>query len=488
MSEPTSDLSGPDLANGIELSALASDSLLLGHAHGEAVLLARSGHDVFAVGATCTHYGGPLAEGLRVGDSVRCPWHHACFSLRSGEAERAPALNPIPCLKIEQRDGKVWVLQKLQPAAPQPSPARPGAPQAIVIVGGGAAGNAAAEMLRRKGYAGRLTMLSADESLPYDRPNLSKNYLAGTAPEDWIPLRALDFYREHDIDLRLATQVDAIDTRNRQLTLADGSRCDYDALLLATGADPVRLDLPGANLPHVHCLRTLADSRALIGEAQPSRRAVVVGTGFIGLEVAAALRARQVEVDVVGPDPVPMQAVLGAELGQLVRKVHEAHGVRFHLGTTPRAIDARRVTLHSGEVIDADFVVIGVGVDDHLQTSVPGVYAAGDIARWPDRLSGQRIRVEHWVVAERQGQIAARNMLGDSVPFDAVPFFWTEQHDLTIAYVGHAEGWDRADVKGDVNARDCTVTYRRNGKALAMATVGRDLESLKAELAFERGA
>lgn len=495
-----SELAGPDLELGVPLSSLAPDTMVLGHVGGEAVLLARRGNEVFAVGATCTHYSGPLAEGLLVGTTVRCPWHHACFDLRSGEAIDAPALNPVPCWKVEQREGKVWLLHKLEEPKPRAAPA--GGPQRIVIVGGGAAGNAAAEMLRREGHTGSITMLSADESVPVDRPNLSKSYLAGTAPEDWIPLRSADFYREHDIDLRLGTTVTALDTAKRELQLGDGSRCGYDALLLATGADPVRLDLAGAQLPHVHYLRTLADSRALIARAQAARRAVVIGASFIGLEVAASLRARGLEVDVVGLEAVPMEKVLGPQIGALVRRTHEEHGVRFHLGTTASEITPQQVVLKNGETVPADLVVIGVGVrpaialaqqaglavdrgvlvDACLQTSAPGVYAAGDIARWPDAASGERIRIEHWVVAERQGQAAARNLLGRREPFAAVPFFWTEQYDLTIAYVGHAERWDEIVIDGDVDARDCRVAYRSGGKTLAVATIGRDRESLLAEV------
>ena len=506
MSEQAPDLSGPDLTQGIELAQLADGSMQLGHAQGVAVLLARRGDEVFAIGATCTHYGGPLAEGLLVGESVRCPWHHACFSLRSGEALRAPALNPVPCWRVERREGKVYVGARLQSATQATAPATPGMPRSVVIIGGGAAGNAAAEMLRREHYRGLITMLSSDGSVPYDRPNLSKNYLAGNAPEEWIPLRSSDFYREHDIDLKLDVQVSAIDTENRQVALVDGSRHAYDALLLATGADPIRLAVPGAELPHVLYLRTLADCRALIARVQASRRAVVIGAGFIGLEVAASLRARNLDVHIVAPEKIPMEKVMGPEVGSFLRRLHEQHGVTFHLGTSVTAIDERSVTLGSGKQVDADCVIVGIGVrpltalaqqaglaidrgvsvDDYLQTSIEGIYAAGDIARWPDALSGQRIRVEHWVVAERQGQTAARNMLGRRERFDAVPFFWTEQYDVAIAYVGHAEGWDRVEIDGQLDARDCTITYSRAGRKLAVATMHRDGASLRAEVELER--
>ncbi|HEX6017531.1 MAG TPA: FAD-dependent oxidoreductase, partial [Burkholderiaceae bacterium] len=365
---------------------------------------------------------------------------------------------------------------------------------------------AAAEMLRREHFEGGITLLSADDSLPCDRPNLSKNYLAGSAPEEWIPLRPAEFYRDQRIELKLGARVAAIDPAARQVVLADGSRHGWDALLLATGADPIRLDLPGATLPHVHLLRTLADSRALVAAARPGTRAVVVGSSFIGLEVAASLRARDVAVQVVSLDAVPMIRVLGDEVGGFVRRLHEQHGVVFHLGTAPARIDERNVTLRNGTTIAADFVVIGVGVrpalalaeaaglaidrgvsvDEYLQTSVPGIYAAGDIARWPDRASGQRIRVEHWVVAQRQGQTAARNMLGARERFDAVPFFWTEQYDFVLAYTGHAERFDRVEIDGNLEARDCTVGYLAGGRRLAVATIGRDLQSLRTEVDFER--
>jgi NADPH-dependent 2,4-dienoyl-CoA reductase/sulfur reductase-like enzyme/nitrite reductase/ring-hydroxylating ferredoxin subunit len=507
MSDEKIKLEGPDLAQGVRASTVAEGAMLPGHVQGEPVILVRRGAELFAVGSVCTHYNGPLAEGLVVDDTVRCPWHHACFSLRTGEALRAPALNPVSCWRVEQRDGTAFVRERLESPVRRPA-AAPGMPRSVVIVGGGAAGNAAAEMLRREGYAGRLTMLSADESAPYDRPNLSKNYLAGSAPEDWIPLRSAEFYREQDIDLKLRARVGAIDTASRQVELVDGERHGYDALLLATGAEPVRLSLPGGDLPHVHYLRTFADSRALVAGARGAKQAVVIGASFIGLEVAASLRARNLDVHVVAPEARPMEKVLGAEVGDFVRKLHEEHGVTFHLGTTATAIDARSVALASGESIPADLVVIGVGVrpaialaeraglavdrgvtvDEYLETSVPGIFAAGDIARWPDRLTGERIRVEHWVVAERQGQTAARNILGRRERFDAVPFFWTEQYDFGLAYVGHAERFDLAEIDGRLDARDCTIAFRHGDRKLAVAVVHRDLEGLRAEVEFERRA
>jgi apoptosis-inducing factor 3 len=517
----TPKLNGPDLTQGVELSKVPDGTMLLGHARGEPVLLVRRGDDLFAIGAICTHYGAPLAEGLVVGDTIRCPWHHACFSLRTGAALRAPALNPVSCWRVEevrdlarqftpveQRVGAVYIREKLKSDVRPSHPLAAGMPGSIVVVGGGAAGNAAAETLRHEGYSGRITMLSADESMPCDRPNLSKGYLAGTASEESNLLRSAKFYEEHHIDLHLRTRVAAIDVRGGHVELTDGGRHAYGALLLATGADPVRLEIPGGGLPHVHYLRTLADSRALVSKALASRRAVVIGASFIGLEVAASLRARNIEVQVVGPEAIPMEKILGPEAGNFIRRLHEDHGVTFHLGTTATSIDEEGVTLKNGDHLHADLVVLGIGVrpalslaeraglavdrgvtvDEYLETSVPHIFAAGDIARWPDRLTGERIRVEHFVVAERQGQTAARNILGRREPFHAVPFFWTEQYDLGIAYVGHAERWDSAEIDGqlETKTRNCTITYRRDSKKLAVAVVHRDLQGLRAEVEFER--
>jgi NADPH-dependent 2,4-dienoyl-CoA reductase/sulfur reductase-like enzyme/nitrite reductase/ring-hydroxylating ferredoxin subunit len=483
--------------------------MIVGQVGTEDVILARRGDDLFAVGAECTHYHGPLSEGLIVGDTLRCPWHHACFSLRTGEALRAPALDPIACWRVERSGDTVFVREKMAEADAKPARANTGTwPATIVIVGGGAAGLAAADRLRREGYEGTLTLLSADDAAPYDRPNLSKDYLAGTAPDDWIPLRSPDYYTERRIDLLLGVRASSLDVAERQVQLENGKRYGFDALLIATGADPVRLPIEGAADSQVHYLRTFADSRALVAKAAGAKRVVIGGASFIGLEVAAALRARGIDVHVVAPGKQPLERVLGPELGLCVRRLHEAHGVVFHLGETVARLNGRAVTLSGGATVDADFVVLGIGVrpslalaesaglvvdrgisvNEYLETSAPGVFAAGDVARWPDPHSGERIRVEHWVVAERQGQVAARNMLGQRVPFRDVPFFWSQHYDTRINYVGHAEKWDATDVDGTFDPPDCRVTYRLGDRTLAVATVSRDLESLRSEAAMESDA
>jgi apoptosis-inducing factor 3 len=497
---------GPDLAKGVALNEF-SGATLLGHVGDQDVLLVRSGADIFAIDAHCTHYHGPLAEGLVEGETIRCPWHHACFDVRTGEATHAPAFNPLSVWNVEREGEKIVVREKR--AQPKPRVKGPvDAPGRIVIVGGGAAGFAAAEMLRRQEFRGSIVMLSGETSAPVDRPNLSKDYLAGSAPEDWLPLKPDDFYADQGIDLKLKTEVSTIDPRARNVVLGGGETIPYDRLLLATGAEPIRLPIPGVDQPHVHMLRSLDDCRAIIASAGGARRAVVIGASFIGLEVAASLRARDIEVHVVGLEQRPMERVLGPEMGDFVRSLHEEHGVIFHLGDTVTGIEGKRATLKNGSVIEADLVVIGVGVkprlslaekaglsidrgvivDAFLQTSAPGIHAAGDIARWPDPHSGERIRVEHWVVAQRQGQAAARNMLGHRKAFDDVPFFWSQHYDVPINYVGHAEKWDEISVEGSIAGRDCLVRYKQGGRVLAVASIYRDIASLQAEVAMERQA
>src|SRR5437588_508360 len=425
MSAEQSKPTGPDLTSGVATDAIADGTMLAGHVGEDPVLLARRGNEFFAVGATCTPYGGPPAE-----------------------------------------------------------------------------------TLRRQRFQGEIVMLSDDDAPPVDRPNLSKDYLAGNAPEEWIPLRGDDFYAEQNIELRLKTGATNIDISGREVALDDGSTIHYDRLLLATGAEPVRLPLPGMDLPHVHTLRNFADCRAIIAQAITTRHAVVIGASFIGLEVAASLRARGIEVHVVAPEKRPMERILGPQMGDFVRNLHEEHGVIFHLEDTATAIDPHRVTLKSGGTIAADLVIVGIGVrprltlaekcglaidrgvtvNEHLETSVPGVFAAGDIARWPDPHSSASIRVEHWVVAERHGQTAALNMLGAREKFDAVPFFWSQHYDVPINYVGHAETWDELAVHGAIAARDCTVQYKRGGRVLAVASIYRDRESLISEAAMEEEA
>jgi NADPH-dependent 2,4-dienoyl-CoA reductase/sulfur reductase-like enzyme/nitrite reductase/ring-hydroxylating ferredoxin subunit len=495
--------SGPDLAAGVAIGAIPDGGVLSGRVGADAVLLVRRGDEVFAIGATCTHYGGPLAEGLVVGETVRCPWHHACFSLRTGENLRPPALEPVASWTVRREGDRVRVAEKAPPPARRAGPPSP--PDSIVIVGAGPAGLVAARTVRREGYDGPVYLVGAEATPPVDRPNLSKDYLAGKAPEEWLPLRLPEFYAEQKIELVTGVAVTSLDPKQRRVVLADGRSLAYGALLLATGAEPVRLDIPGASLPHVHSLRTLADSRAIIAGAASARRAVVVGSSFIGLEAAASLRERGVEVHVLSLDRLPLERILGPEVGKFILGVHQSHGVVFHLGDTASSIEPGRVVLKSGASLPADLVVVGAGVrpvtnlaekaglrvdrgivvDRRLETSAPGVFAAGDVARYPDS-RGQPIRIEHFVAAERQGQTAGRNLVGRNETFDAVPFFWSQHYDLALNYVGHAEKWDAVEMDGSFEAREFRLTYKAGNETLAVLTLSRDRDSLAAEAAMER--
>lgn len=496
-------LSGPDLTTGIALADIPDDGLFGGHANGKPVLLSRKGTSVWAVDGACTHYSGPLADGLKTGHTVRCPWHHACFDLRTGEATAAPALRPLGRWKVEQRDGRVFVREALPASPPHRTPRQK--PESVVIIGAGAAGDAAADVLRREGYEGSITLIGEDESPPVDRPNLSKDYLAGNAPEEWIPLRAPGYFAEQNIDLVLGRKVVRVEPSASRVTLSDGSPLNYGALLMATGASPIRLPVD-AEGGRIRYLRTLSDSRAIIAAAEQAGSAVVIGASFIGLEVAASLRARKLDVHVIAPESLPLERILGRELGEFVKRLHEENGVVFHLGRTSKRVDATAVTLDDGTRIEADLVVAGIGVrpndqlaaeaglvvdkgivvNERLETSVPGIWAAGDVARYPDPRTGATIRVEHWVHAQRQGQSAARNILGAREKYERVPFFWSAHYGETISYVGHAERWDQVTLDGNIGDRDAAVSYVKDGKTLAVATIGRDLTSLEAEVHMER--
>jgi NADPH-dependent 2,4-dienoyl-CoA reductase/sulfur reductase-like enzyme len=377
-----------------------------------------------------------------------------------------------------------------------------------VIIGAGAAGSFAATELRRAGFPGRVTLLTREDRLPYDKPNLSKDYLAGSAPQEWIPLRSESDYANDRIDLRLGATVDSIDPARGAIHLADGETITFDRLILTTGAVPRHLDIPVASGARVHYLRTWADADALLEVTKSAKSAVIIGASFIGLEVAASLRARDLKVTVIGMEERPLERVLGREIGDFVRRTHEAHGVVFRLGRRPVEIRADAVVLDDGRVEYADVVIAGVGVipdlslaeraglavdrgiivNEFLQTSAPNVFAAGDTARFPDPRTGRPIRVEHWAAAGRLGQAAARNAMGMNERFTAVPFFWSQLYDLVLSYVGHAESTDDIEMFGSLDEHNAAAVIRDGARVAAIVTLFRDDIGLAVEAAMERNA
>jgi NADPH-dependent 2,4-dienoyl-CoA reductase/sulfur reductase-like enzyme/nitrite reductase/ring-hydroxylating ferredoxin subunit len=493
---------GPDFSQGVPLARVPREGVLAGHVAGAPVLLARLDDGLHAVAGACTHYGAPLAEGLVVDGEIHCPWHHACFSLHTGAALSAPAFAGLETFAVEAIGDTVFVREARVVSESTSTRHTESAPNRIVIIGGGAAGFAAAERLRSLGYAGEQTLQSSDNDAPKDRPNQSKDYLARTAPQQWIPLKDSTYYAGHGIRLELGEDAVAIDPAARSVTTSTGARIAYDALLIATGAEPRRLSQPGFDRPNVYTLRSLADARAVLAAVAHARSVALIGAGFIGLEAAGALRARGLEVHVIAPEAVPMARVLGDELGRFLVDLHAQAGVQFHLSAEVDGYDGRELLLRDGTRIVADVVLVGAGVvprtslasaagltvdegivvDNQLRTSVTGIYAAGDVARYPYR--GELVRVDHWVHAQRQGQAAAANLLGAAQPFVDVPFFWTHHQGVDLRVCGRAAGWDEVVIQGNVSQRDFVARYLRGGQLIAAASVGRDRELLAIERAL----
>jgi 3-phenylpropionate/trans-cinnamate dioxygenase ferredoxin reductase subunit len=359
-----------------------------------------------------------------------------------------------------------------------------------VIVGAGMAGGKAAETLREEGFDGRVVVVGAEAERPYERPPLSKDYLRGESERVGVYLQEdPSWYEQHEVELRTSTSVESLDVAGRAVVLDGGERIDYDALLLAAGAEPKRLPVPGADLEGVHVLRTLDDSDALRAVLDGGGRLVVVGAGWIGCEVAASARQRGMEVAVVEPQSVPLEGVLGPELGAFYRDVHIDHGVDLHLGTGVEAIEgagrAERVRTSDGTTLEADAVLIGVGVaprtaladgvldvddgilvDAGLRASAEGVIAAGDVANHHHPLFG-RLRVEHWGNALEQGPVAARAMLGQDVVYDRVPYFFSDQYDVGMEYAGHSSSGDEVVFRGDPASREFIAFWLRDGRVTA---------------------
>ncbi len=473
----------------------------------QSVLLVRLGDRVHACGGKCTHYGGPLTDGLLVGGTIVCPWHSARFDVATGRMEAPPALDHAGHYPVKVEDGAVYVGPKQTPEPAQ----RPADDRTFVILGGGAGGNAGAEALREEGFSGRVVMITAEQHVPYDRPTLSKEFMSGEAPAKWLSLRSEEFYDRRDIELVMGRRVAKLDPEAMTITFEDGEELACHAVLLASGGVPRTLDLPGVDRNGVFTLRSRADAERIAEAAEDAETVVILGAGFIGMEVASSLRERGLEVHVVAPEQVPLVRVFGEEVGAWLQKRHEEDGVVFHLGTTAARISGDEgvdgVVLEDGAQLAADLVLLGVGirpaveflegtglvvdgavpVDETLQTQAHGIYAVGDIAVVPDPRSGEGCRVEHWIVAERQGRHAARAMLGHEAPYEEVPFFWTHQAGVSLKYVGYAPEWDRVVFRGDLQDGKFLAGYCAEGVLRAAAGVGRGTEILAVAEAMRRG-
>jgi NADPH-dependent 2,4-dienoyl-CoA reductase/sulfur reductase-like enzyme/nitrite reductase/ring-hydroxylating ferredoxin subunit len=505
-----------DLSEPIELDRLQQDQPLHGRVGQTEVLLVRQGDRLCAVSARCTHAGAPLQNGLVHSGKVHCPFHHAAFDLQTGEATLPPALSPLQVFEVKQQGTRAWVTG-VAAAPPEPGPicpiaAPPGGsppaegpiPASLSIVGAGAAGDAAAAMARQRGFAGTIHLLGSASLGPTDRTKLSKDFLTRGTDSSSLNLRSEAYWEAQRIDLRLGNPVVRIDAAAKQIHFADGAAQAFDKLLLAPGGAPGRPQIPGAEAAHV--IRTVQDCLSL-QEATPAKTRVgIVGGGFIGMEAAAALRRRGCAVHLISPGKRPLEKVLGDAAAEVMQQLHEAEGVVFHMGRQVSEITEAGVRLDDGSQLALDVVLLAVGiaprlelaqsaglrqqdgvlVDAHMRTSHPDIYAAGDIARFVAPYSGESMRLEHWAVAQRQGQIAALAMIGQPQPYDSVPFFWTRHYETSLAYVGHAEGFDATTVFGDLHKKAGAVVYKKAGRPLAVATLGWQKKSLACEAAFAK--
>lgn len=464
------------------------------------ILLARVKGKFHAIGGVCTHYGGPLAEGALNGERVVCPWHQASFNVATGDLLEPPALDAQPLFEVRVNGDDVLITVPEKPEdrrTPSMVKRHPAESRTFAILGAGAAGNAAAETLRQDGFGGRLVLITQEQRIPYDRPNLSKGYLSGEAGPESLPWRTEDFYRDHDIELAMGRRVSRVDIPKKTIAFADGSSLSCDALLLASGGTPRPLEVEGARLENVFTLRSPEDADQIIAAAGSASHAVTVGAGFIGLEAAASLTKRGLTVTVMGSGRIPFERQLGPELGRMLQQVHEEKGVSFRMGQRVARLkgDGRvqAVMLDNGEELKTDLVLVGIGVKpateflqgvelnadgsvtvDRYLSVTANVYAAGDIARFPDWRTGETIRVEHWRLAEQHGRVAAHNMAGKKTEFKGVPFFWTDHFDQTLQYVGYVTDWDDLIVHGDLAGRNFMAFYVKAGKVLAAAGLQHD--------------
>lgn len=473
-------------------------------AEDQKVLLVKINGKFHAMGGLCPHYGAPLHEGILSGDRIVCPWHHAAYDARSGDLKEPPSLDALAHYEARV-DGENVIVRVPEPfegsRAPHMTKSDPEADKrTFVIIGTGAAGNAAAQTLREDGFKGRIVMITHENRLPYDRPQLSKEYMEGKSDEGAVQLRPEDFYRDCDIELMFQKKVTRVDVGKKMISFENGERMSYDKALIASGGTPRRLDIPGAELGNVFTLRSFDDADKIFQASEKADNILIVGSSFIAMETANAFRERKRPVTVVTREAVPFESALGPELGKMFRDLHERNGVDFkfqaELDRFEGERDVQAVVLKSGDRIKADMVVLGVGVtpatdflrdsgllmpdgsirvDDHFRAG-PDIFAAGDVATFPEWRTGEEVRIEHWRTSEQQGFVAGHNMAGVDTPYRSVPFFWTNQVGLYFRYVGHARKWDEIIFHGDPADLDFIAFYAKNNRVYAAAANNREKE------------
>ena len=495
------------------IKAFSLSQLPVGHMHQVSVgdydvLLANVAGTVYAVENKCSHYGFALSKGAMCEHRVRCPLHHACFDLRTGEQLEAPGMDGLPTFDVRVEGDDIYV---------SPEPVRLNRPDVgnhpvdlpipqdrhydYALVGGGAASAYAVEAIRAHDATGSILMVSKEILPPYDRTKVSKNFMQESMASDQLPLRSAAFYRQLGVDFRAGTQVEAVDLTNKQLTLSDEKGTyTYDKILLATGGTPRTLDdVPGVDLPGVHTVRKAKDGRLAREETTAGANVVIVGGSFIGLETAMSLGKRGGKVTVVTPEEILFEKVFGERVGRYVQQLHEEAGVTFKLGRRTQAISGEeRVTgvlLDDGSSLPADVVIVGIGVtpatdyirgvayqedhslavDGHLRVHAEHAYAAGDIATYPDREG--MVRIEHWKVAGQQGRVAGRNMAGEAQPYQMLPYFWTNQQGINFRYVGHGTDFDRIEFDGTPGEDPFLAFYVKDQHVQACLGVKRDADA-----------
>ncbi len=467
------------------------------------VLLCRINDEFFAVGATCTHYGASLEEGILKDDTIICPLHHACFNAKNGDLLEPPAMDALPNYKLQLEGDLIKIkVSKEIPFSRNPDMTKKDIKKderTFVILGAGASAFFAAQSMRENDFKGNIVMVTRENKTPYDRPNLSKDYLSGNAQPEWMPLRPDDFYEENGIQILKGININGVNFKGKIVSFDNGENLKYDKLLIATGGVPRKLNIPGAGLNNIFYLRTFNDADNIIEAAKNAKSAVVIGAGFIAMETAHSLTERNIKVTVVAQGEVPFERNFGKEIGNLFKKEHEKEGTIFKLKSAVKEFkgngNVKSVLLESGEEIETDFVVIGIGVkpatgflsgidlldDGSLKTDstlkvTEDVYAAGDIATFPEPHTGNLIRVEHWRLAMQLGRIAGANMAGKKVVYDDVPYFWTEQAGISLRYVGFVKKWDEIIIDGNIHKKDFIAYYIKDNFICAAAGVNRDKE------------